>query len=61
LDKGEKVAREEVKMSLAETLRDMQKAAVEKRKLAMIYAPLPEEQAYQESIDPDVFLTQIFF
>lgn len=52
------VARKEVKMNLVETLNNMQKEATQKRKLAIIQGPLPEERAYRESIghDPDAFL-----
>ena len=50
LKEGDKVARKEVKISLVETLRNMQKEAVQKRKLAIMHGTLPEERAYRQSI-----------
>lgn len=50
LKEGDEVARKEVKISLVETLRNMQKEAVQKRKLAIMHETLPEERAYRQSI-----------
>lgn len=54
------VARKEVKKSLVDTLTSMQKEATQKRTMAIIHGPLPEERAYRESIgaDPDAFLSK---
>jgi hypothetical protein len=58
LKEGDKVARKEVKISLVETLSNIQKEAVQKRKLAILQSTLPEERAYRQSIgqDPGDFL-----